>query len=664
MQPIRLRLLAAVFLPFAPISAYAQEPTTLEPLVITATKRAQDPMEVDGMIETVDPKDALERNLRNITQLDRLFPDVNIRSRSGAVYSNMTVRGQSSPDFYNPSMQVYVDGRVQDQTTYGQLLPLDVETIELLYGPQGTLYGRGAIGGVLNITTAKPDNDYVFSGTSGFGTLDRDIAAKGGGAIIKDVLYGDVMLNYRHRLGEYEEFGTGKRLGDSHDRGGRVRLRYAPTDSPIDVMVTAQRTAISSDEEQYVTRDNFDARVAVPVPSHYRLDVDSFGLDASYDLGFAKLSAISGYQDRTLDRTIFGTYSPEDQKTFTQEVRLASDAKQKKPVDYVVGAFYQNLDFERRVPIAAQVSQQEIDSYALFGEATWHVTDRFDITPGLRFDYERVDAKATGGVTLSDKDSFNAVSPKLALGYKISDDLRVYGLYSSGFKAGGFTRNVSPFNIAFTYDPQKTHNFEVGGKGRLFDNRLELSAAAYYTLTKDYQLFVGIQPNQYLQNAGEVVSKGLDFKATAYPTDALRIMAGLGLNKTEFTEYNNPAAPGVSYKGNTVPYAPELTANLSLDYRFDLPGTWGALTPNAGLTYVSRTYFDETNTDGQSQAGYTLFNAGLTWAYTDSLSVTAYADNITDKNYATYGFNGGPGLGNLYQMGAGREVGARLNVKF
>ncbi|KJV11006.1 ligand-gated channel [Elstera litoralis] len=650
------------------MGAFAQQaatplPAPLPTIVVTATKRAIDPMDVDGMIETAAPEDAQARNLRSIADLDRLFPDINIRPRSGAIYSNMTVRGQSSPDFYNPSVQVYVDGRVQDQQTFGQLLPLDTETIELLYGPQGTLYGRGAIGGVLSLTTVRPNNELRLLGSAGYGTLDRDSAVKAAGPLVKDILYGDVALTYRQRLGEFEEMGSGDRQGDTHDRSGRLRLRYAPTGSPLDVMVSAQRSVQSSDEERFIPRQNFGSRTPVPVPSNYRLTVNSFGLDAAYDFGGTTLAAISGYQDRTLDRTIMGYYSPEDQKTFTQEIRLASDQRQKKPVDYVVGAFYQNLEFERRVPAARQVSRQEIDSYALFGEATWHVTDRFDITPGLRFDYEEVDARAVGTVALSGTDSFSAISPKLALGYKIAPNLRVYGLYSSGFKAGGFTRNVSPANIAFTYDPQKSHNFEVGAKGRFFAARLELSASAYYTRTDDYQLFVGMQPNQYLQNVGEVASKGIDLRATAYPTDSLRIVAGVGLNHSEFTRYDTKANPGVSLKGKKVPYAPSVTANLSADYRVPLGDGWGALIPRAGVSYVGKLYFDESNAAAQSQTGYALFDAGVTWEYSDALALTAYADNIADKTYAVYGFNGGA-MGNLYQLGAGRMLGARLNVKF
>lgn len=664
MSPFRSGLLAGVLIPPFLLPGLAHGQTSdysvqLPALTVTATKRDQDLYRLDGMADTAEAQDALDRNVRAITQLDRLFPDTQIRARSGNIYANLTVRGQSSPDFYNPSTQVYVDGRPQDQAALGQVLPLDTDTIELLYGPQGTLYGRGTIGGVLSITTRRPGNRLEIDGMAGGGTFDREAAARLSAPLIDGLLYGDIALGHLEKLGDYRD-SQGNRIGDTNNDNGRVRLRYAPTGGPLDIMVTAARTRISSDEEQFVAAADIGARRVLPVPSHYKLNLVSFGLDASYDLGFAKLSAITGYQDRELDRTIMGYHTPEDQRTISQELRLASSPGQGRALDYVIGAYYQNLDFERRVTAARQISRQMIDSYALFGETTWHVTDRFDITPGLRFDHEQVDAEASGGVTLSGNENYSALSSKLALGYQISPGLRAYALYSSGFKAGGFTRNVSPANIAFTYDPQTSHNFEIGGKGRLLDGRLSWSAAAYYTLTDDYQIFVGQQPNQYLQNAGEVIAKGLDLKLTALPTDALRIIAGLGINRTEFTAYRDPANPGLSYKGNQVPYAPQVTATLSADYRFLLPGDWGTLVPRVGLTYAGKTYFDEANSLGQD--GYALVDAGITWAYNDHLSLTAYADNLTDKRYTTYGFAGAGG--GYYQLGTGREIGARLNVKF
>lgn len=652
----------AMLLGVAPAWAQQADPAAqLDPVTITATKREQDPDKVDAAIGVARPEDLTPRNFRTLNDVDRLFPDVNVRSRSSRAYSNFTVRGQSSVDFYNPTVQVFVDGLPQDQTTFSQLLPQNLERIELLYGPQGTLYGRGAIGGVLNVVTRRPDNELRAGSSLAYGNLERDANAWLSAPLIKDMLYGDIAYSWQKELGEYEQMTTGKRLGDTMDQNGRLRLRYAPTGSPIDIMLSASRDQLRSSEEQFVAKSNWSSRTAFPADSNYRLTTNSFGLNASYDLGWATASSITGYQARKLDRSIFSSYTPEDQNTFTQELRLASDPNQKKKVDYVAGAFFQNLDFERRVPAARQTSKQRIQSYAVFGEATWHVTDRFDVTPGLRFDHEKAKAEAIGTVTMNGNKSYSSVSPKLALGYQVTDNLRAYALYSNGYKAGGFTRTVTPQNIAFTYAPQQSHNGEVGLKARALNDRLQVNASLYYTYTDDYQLFVGPPNIQYLQNVGTVVAKGANLNVTLFPVDALRITAGLGLNDTRFTKYNNPTNPAVNLKDNKVPYAPPVTFNANVDYAIELGGGLGQLIPHAGATYVGKTYFDETNTVGQS--AYALFDAGLTWNMNPHMSADAYIDNIADKTYAVYGFNGGPFLGELYQLGQGREFGIRLNLK-
>ncbi|WP_439622089.1 TonB-dependent receptor [Shinella sp.] len=639
----------------------ATEAMTLEPIIITATKRSEDYFLLPSAADVATAEELQTRNIDTVADLDRIFPDVNIRSRSSRTYANFTIRGQASLDFYNPSTQVYVDGLPQDSFNLTRALPGSLESAELLYGPQGTLYGRGAIGGVINIVTRKPDEELRFG-------FDGNITNEGAGGtffantpLIDGVLFGDANLSLLHGKDSYTTM-LGEDVGGTDDVYGQVRLRYAPEDSPWDVMVNAGRGRVSSTEEHFVMESMLEDRIALPIPSEYDLDTWNAGINASYDLGFATITALTGYQKSDLDRTVFGTYTPEKQWTLSQELRIASNPDQGSAIDYVAGLYYQHLDFTRTVPIASQVSRQKIDSYALFGDVTWHATDRLDISPGLRLDYERAAAEAQGGVALNDDNSFTALSPKLGVSYGLSDEWRVYGLFSTGFKAGGFTRNVTPANIAFTYDPQHTYNGEVGLKYRNEAGTLEAQLSAYYNVTKDYQMFVGVQPLQYLQNVGEVTAKGVDLKVRAKPTDEFGITAGLAYNHTRFTDYRNPVTPGIDFTGNTVPYAPEFTANLMLDYRFDLENGRGALIPYAGLTYVSEHYFDETDTIGQK--GYALVDLGVKWQLDDKIAAEAFVTNVFDKTYTTYGFNAGPEYGNVYQLGQGRTIGGRINVTF
>jgi len=635
--------------------------------VVTSGKRAQDPLDVPAGIDVATQADLAPRNFANVTDLDRVFVDTNIRQRSNRAYANITVRGQSSVDFYNPSVGVYIDGLPQDQTTFGQLLPLGLDHVELLYGPQGTLYGRNAVGGVLDVVTRKPDNTAHFESLTSYSNLERTAAVLASAPIIKDVLCGDVALAYKFEEGEYSDMLTNEEFGYAEDRSGRVRLRYAPKGGPLDVMLMAAHSEISSDEERFVLEPYIDQRTSMPealFPSFYRLETDSFGLTASYDLGFAKLASRTGYQDRAFDRLTTGFYTPEDQQTFNQELTLASNPRIGNAIDYLFGLYYQNIQFSRYTrnlsPFGPQTLDQDIDTYAAFGELTWHVTNRFDITGGVRYEYEKADGTGFGVVPLQLATDSDAVTPKVELGYKLTDEWRLYGLYSTGFKPGGIVRNVLIPMPTYTYDPQRTDNFEVGSKFRSRDGRTELWAGFYYNVSEDYQLFVGPQPAQILQNAGEVEAKGINLTAKTYLWEDTRVSAGLGLNKTKFTEYRNPAAL-LDFTGNTVPYAPEVTVNASLEHLIRLGDGLGTLIPHVGLSYVSEIYFDESNALGQH--AYTLWDAGLTWQPTANMEANFFVDNITDETYAVYGFTY-PGVGNLYQLGQGRLVGASLRLSY
>ncbi|MBD8686614.1 MULTISPECIES: TonB-dependent receptor [unclassified Rhizobium] len=655
--------LLALAVSLSPQSVFAQdsdEATVLKPIIITATKRSQDYFLLPSATDIARAEELKTRDIDTVADLDRIFPDVNIRSRSSRAYANFTIRGQASLDFYNPSTQVYVDGMPQDSFNLTRSLPGGVESVELLYGPQGTLYGRGAIGGVINIVTRKPDNEA----RAGF---DANVSNQGAGGtfhasapIINDVLYGDANFSFLDGNDTLTTM-TGEDVGGTRDINGQMRLRYAPSDSPLDVMVSAGHGRVTSKEEYFTLESMLEDRIVFPAPSKYELDTWNFGVTTAYDLGAATITALTGYQKSDLDRTIFGSYTPEKQWTLSQELRIASNPDQGNAIDYVAGMYYQHLDFTRNVPASAQISNQKIDSYALFGDVTWHVTDRLDISPGLRLDYERAAAEATGGITLNDSDSSTALSPKLGASYGLSDEWRVYGLFSTGFKAGGFTRNVAPANIAFTYDPQNTYNGETGLKYRNETGTLEAQLSAYYNITKDYQMFVGTQPFQYLQNVGEVTAKGIDLKVRAKPTDEIGVTAGLAYNHTRFTDYKNPVTPGADLTGNTVPYAPEFTANLMVDYRFELESGRGALIPYAGVTYVGEHYFDETNTIGQE--GYALVDLGVKWELEETITAEAFVTNVFDKTYTTYGFQY-PGLGNLYQLGQDRTIGGRISMTF
>lgn len=655
--PRRL-LIAALLLSSTALPALAQDGTvTLETVYLTGAKRVQDQLSFPGTVAQVSGDEVAAAGVTNLAEVDRLFSGVAVDARSSRVYANYSVRGQASLDFYNPSVQLYVDGLPQDAAVLGQMFPVGLETVEMLYGPQGSLYGRGAVGGVINVTTVKPGEGAPFSVSLGGGDGGYSYGVKGE-AKLGEGLWADVALARNRQDNDLTDMASGAPLGGTTETRGQLRLRYAPEGGPLEVMVTAARNEVSSTEEQFVMGVDLEGRKAVPFPSAYDHDTNSLGLNVSYDLGWAEFTSVTGWQDRFLDRTIFGSYTPEWQETLTQEFRLSSTGQ--GPVDYVVGLFLSNSDFRREA--YGTGTDQKTNAYAAFADLTWHATDRLDISPGLRFDYERTKATASGLVTLKGKDHWSAVSPKLGMSYEITPELQAYALLSSGFKAGGFTRTLTAANIAYTYDPSKTWNAEAGLKFQSADGALQGQIATYYSVTDDYQMFVGTAPAQYLQNVGEVTAKGID-ASLRYSAGNLGLTGGVSLTRSRFSDYSDPSNPAASFKGNRLPYAPEVTARLAVDYTIDLGNGRGALVPRVGVTHQGKVFFDEGN--GMGQDGYTLVDAGIAWQMAGGAVIDLYATNLTDRTYTSYGFDATAyGLGEVYQVGRGREVGIRFSRSF
>lgn len=639
--------------------AYAQsgaEPFELGTIFLTGVKREEQLLTFPGGAAIADETDLNARTVRNIADLEKLFAGVSIDSRGSQVYTNISVRGQASLDFYNPSVQLYVDGVPQDAGSLGQVLPFGTESVELLYGPQGTLYGRGAVGGVLNVNTVRPGEGAKYSFGVDYGSGSHAVHGKAA-AQLGEGLWADLAYSYQTVEDdlEYPDFAGGEEVGGSKTRNTRFRLRYAPDDSPLEVMFTAQRNDVDSDEEFFVTPSNFDSRTVAPFPSSYEQITDTYALNIAYDLGWGEFTSVTSFQDRDLDRTIFGSYTPEQQTTRTQEFRLSSDRNE--TLRYVVGLTFQESDFTREA-FGATVDSN-IRNTALYGDLTWAASDRLEVSAGVRFDHEEAKVKATGfGMTFREDDSWSETTGKLGLSYALQDNVQVYGLFSSGFKAGGFSRNALPTAAVLSYDPQRIYNSEAGVKFANADGSLVGSVSAYHTVTKDFQMFVGTAPMQYLQNVGEVTANGIEAQVS-YRTGDWGIRASAGYVNAKFTDYNNPLAPGVDLTGNRVPFVPGVTANLLVDHRFEI-GNGASLTPRIGVSYQSKVWFDEANTVGQDAV--TLVDAGVAWEMANGAVLDFYCTNLTDETYAQYGFAFAPE--NAFTMGRGREFGVKLNMSF
>lgn len=649
----------------------------LEPIIITASKRDQEVGKIDASVTVVSGDELRAQGIQSVEDLQKVFPGVSMGNRGNRVYSNVTVRGISSPDYFNPTVQIYVDGVPQLPSTFSQMLS-DVERVELLRGPQGTLYGANAYGGVINIITKKSNANRFYVETNL--SLDEPAAEIGGTAVlVPDMLYLDYAARFLHFSGDIDDATTGDdNINSSNNGYGRATVRYAPTGGDFDASIGFSKEKLLSHEEVYSFQTDVDDRIYRSglygdIPE-LRRDVTTLFGQWNYRFGEFTLSGITGYQNSDVKRDFSAgagsRYSwPQEDETISQEIRLSYDGEQ---FSGVAGLWYSHNDFTGwKSAIApyygASTNNVVTDSAAAFGELTWHATDLLDLTGGLRATYDhssidadRADTYGMGmGFDFQRDAEFVSLQPKIAAGYQLTPDLRLFGVISRGYKPGGFNHSISSTIDAAAYDPESAWNFEAGVKSTMFGGALDISASVYHIRSSDKQIYVGMVGQQFIRNAGEATSTGIELETVWRASDRWTLSGNVAYGRSEFTDFTDPYT-GTSYDGNRVPYAPDVTAHVNVAYVVSEDILDGTLTANATANAYSKTYFDEANSTGQG--GFSTFDASLDFARADGFSAKLYVQNLADRDYKTSGYvSGGYELGTL---GKGRTVGLTLRKEF
>ncbi|UXI03610.1 TonB-dependent receptor [Photobacterium sp. TY1-4] len=648
LSPITLAIIAATISPIA-----TAQSTYQEIMIIESTKQDIPLERVDNSVLIKTGEELEKAGIHEVKDLEKAFPGLMIQTRGNRTYANTTVRGVSSPDYYSPTISIYVDGVLQDSAFLTQQL-LNVEQVELLRGPQGTLYGGNAQGGVINITTKKATDETVAS--AGVTYSNRSQQLDGSAAVaISETTYADVAIrslkdegNIRHIPSNTDD------ANETEDFSGTARFHYLPEQSPLSLTFSVSSAHLDSHEEWYLTQEEYNNKATSQDIPELKRVVNSYALNVGYDLGATQLTSITAYQNRNVDRQFVGGKWVEDQNTFSQEVR--ANTQFNDDLSTLVGGYYENRRFD--VNTGAQ-NDIKTDTYALFGQATYALTQSVDLTGGLRASRFASESDFGGNSAWmidsyqSDK-SESVVSPKAALGWQVDEDSRIFASITSGYRPGSFSPVPRSSGDTNGYDAEKSLNGELGWRTILLDHTLHFSGALYWIDTKDIQLYTGNPNSQVLTNMGDAQSKGIELDLAYYPTDDLTLTLGATFGQSTFESGNN------GIQGNTLPYAPDTTAVAGLEYY--LPQTWvdGDISIITNARYTSKIYFDENNTVAQD--GYTLVDLAIQYAINDNLSLRLFSHNLTDKEYVTYAYTRSNTRYSNY--GTAREVGLNMKLEW
>jgi len=659
----------------------------LEEIVVTAQKRSERLQDVPVAVTALTSAKLQVSGITDTKSLSVVTPALNFGQTSA--FAQPYIRGVGSRGNTPGDEQVvpiYIDGVYQVGLTAGLFKLNSVERIEVLKGPQGTLFGRNALGGAINIVTRAPSftpKMELGGGYGSFAEVKGDVYATGG---LSDTVAASISLAGSHDHGYAKDIFADHRASRASSKDARGKILWKPADA-FEATLGAHytRTRDNTGNSDYVFGGSTAARARNPnvlITSGYTLARDvqsdattrSWGTDltAIYSHPGFTVTSISSYNkfrsrfisDNDATPVFISAFeAKQSYKTFTQELRAASDGD--GPLKWIFGGYYfhDNIDVPlfANYPTSFSAATQKTRAIALFGEVGYDITSKLSILGGLRYSHERRRMNSINLVnnqTFADSISFNDLSPRATLRYSINDKQQLYATYSTGFKAGIFVIPVPGATIQ-KVDPEKLKSYEIGYKGDM-TSWARLNVAGYYYNYTDVQVAsfvqIGVSPTgvpitaALLQNAATVRIYGGEAELSLAPTRDWSIDLSAAYSHATYKDYKNAAvsvpivnASGVptltgnrtvflDVSGNQVLRAPKFTAGINTTYTLPTPVFGGSLRGNLTAYYSSGYPFDVI---GRIETGsYETVNARLTWlSPSEQFQLSAWVTNLTDDDH-------------------------------
>tara|TARA_A100001037_G_scaffold266372_3_gene258490 strand:+ start:296 stop:2395 length:2100 start_codon:yes stop_codon:yes gene_type:complete len=667
----------------------AQDEPVLEEIVVTATKSgAQNLQDVPLSVAVLSGDDLDRSGIATTMGLQLRTPGLVITRNThlGQPY----IRGVGS-DVVGPAIDgavaVYVDGAYQARAASQIAALADVERVEVLKGPQGTLYGRNATGGAINIVTRRPTRQLSARGDVQVGNLNQLIVRGSvSGPLAADRVFGRVSVTHNQDDGYTDNILLDEEGDDTDILHLRGALEFVLSDrATLDIAgyyfdreTRALPKALNPETNPstlfFGATVNDDPReVLHDIDSG--LGVEQWGVNARLVWDFEGFTLTSVTTFDSLDETGFldvdsteiplahnGVVWPrigeewgEDADFFSQEFVLSGESGQLQwtgLINYYSAEATTRADNDLPLFGFAGIWQSEFDNEA-FGAAlqlSYGLTEQLSVTAGIRYSYEKKEFERSEGLVLGgaplilasdDSDaSWKPWTPKFGIEYRPNDDVMVYASATRGFRSGGFNL----FAAQSEFDPEFIWSFEAGVKSTWWDNRLRLNASAFYYDYKDLQLQTfladrgaGAAATQ-IENAGEATLKGLDLDIVLQATEALTFEASFAFLDGELDEWvtidpDRPTEGVFDRDGNAMPRAPDFTASLAAEYTVDL-GDAGSLSLRGEFYHRDKIYFTAFEDERVDQGAIGLWNARLTFtSANERWFVAAFGQNLGDEEY-------------------------------
>jgi iron complex outermembrane recepter protein len=636
----------------------------LKPVLVTAQKVEGDIQQVPMSLSVLDAKDLSRTRTFQVEDLSDQVPNLSLRQQTGSErLQRITIRGvgaYSRNIGFDTRAGIYLDGVYMGQSPALNTALFDMERVEVLRGPQGTLYGQNTDAGAINLVSKKPQTDVEAHLALGAGNLSyKNVQATVNAPIVKGKCYGRLSALYRRRDGFYTNLFNGKALDDVDTKAFRVEVSDFLSDR---AKFTLSVDGFFSDRESTLgdpLTDTFAISADSVAPGAFDVSYnrtpwekrDLFGGSGTLEYrlkdGFS-LTSISAFRESRNEFWNDIDYSSKDIATalyqdkfrfISQEVRLNSPRG--KPGEMTLGLYssYQKARTFRSVELGRDITQLGdprlipgntvpnwgdvvSQSYAVFVNGGYHVTKRLSLEAGCRYTFERKDAdfhldgSESGLFNIAvwhfdDSDSDSAVTPSGGLTYRFNDHLTAYGIISTGFKSGGFNLDwLTQQDVAagVTYGKESVINYEAGLKATLPSFGLRANLSIFYALFHNYQVqeFVDLGAGATaiaIKNAAKVTSKGMELEVKLKPAPRWTLESGVSLLDATFDDFPGGGLAGSDASGNDLPFAPHFTAHIGLGYKVPVQPLPATLTIRGDYFHTDSYYSQVSNVRSQPLRG-------------------------------------------------------------
>jgi iron complex outermembrane recepter protein len=678
---IRAVLALAVAMPVVAGAAEAvAQSDSLEEVVVTARMRAENIRDVPLSVVALSSQDIAATGANALKDLGDLVPNVTVGTGNQETRTNLVIRGISTETRsigQETGVGVYIDGVYTGRAeTYNQALP-DIDQVEFLRGPQGTIFGKNTIAGAISLTTIKPTDKTTgafsldvgnFGLTEGSGFIS--------GPIRDGVLYGKAVAFGTTSSGYATNVYDDSKAGRKNIGGGRIELRATPS-SDLEIIFEADITREHNTPYRYEVTTGTFGNIPGPFtldeayPSKEEVDFGGTALTINYQMGGGytltsitawRSSSWHSHSDETWNGQLLAFSEYRQQSTYaSQELRITSPANQ--PLEWVAGLYYSHQDSSTHTPVSIgddlaalfgiptglesfdETADVTTNGYAAYANGSYHVSKDWTVTVGGRYtsedkhlNFHQIDPDGLGFVPnigpLSQDYSKGAFTPTAAVVFAASPQVNLYATISTGYKSGGF--NVDTLSTAnnLSFNPEHVTNYEVGVKGAFLDGKLRATADVFHMDYKDLQI-TQYDPksfSNYIGNAARAKIDGAEFDLVARPAPHWTVDAAVGLLDARFTQFFDQF--GNDLQGNQMVYAPKVTGALALQYTVPV-GAGTFLFARAEGNYRGSSHPDVDNLPSDALDARTLLNARLGLDFGNGhWTVEAYGRNLANKLYA------------------------------